>query len=90
MNEIEKLIEQLEEKQNEFVKKNIDYKENKATLMLTTDFAEVLNKSRPTVDDKKAYIDLQTLQDKKIIDLLDNEIKILKLKIEFYMKLLDE
>lgn len=77
-----KLIEQLKEKKNEYTKLNIKYKEKKCKLMLETNFEEVLGKSRPTVGEKEAYIDLNTLTMREEKELLYNEIEYLRLQIE--------
>ena len=78
------LIKQFKDKKDEYVETDIEYKSLKAKLLLETDFNEVLNKSRPTVDDKKAYVDLMSIDLKKKKDLLYNEIKVLELEIDLY------
>lgn len=77
-----KLIEELNEKKNKYTKSNIKYKEEKCRLMLETNFEEVLGKSRPTVGEKEAYIDFNTLKMREEKELLYNEIEYLRLQIE--------
>lgn len=76
------LIEELKKKKNEYTKTNIEYKKEKCKLMLETNFEEVLGKSRPTVGEKEAYVDLNTIDMREKKELLYNEIEYLKLQIE--------
>ena len=69
------VIEELQKASQDIIELTLDYsakkillKEKEARLMLETDFEEVLGKKRPTVDEKKAYITLQTLKDKESLD----------------------
>ena len=69
------VIEELKQASEAIINLTLDYsakklllKEKEAKLMLETDFEEVLGKKRPTVDEKKAYITLQTLKDKEALD----------------------
>ena len=69
------VIEELQKASQDIIELTLDYsakklllKEKEAKLMLETDFEEVLGKKRPTVDEKKAYITLQTLKDKESLD----------------------
>ena len=69
------VIEELQKASQDIIELTLDYsakklllKEKEAKLMLETDFEEVLGKKRPTVDEKKAYITLQTLKDKEALD----------------------
>ena len=48
--------------------KKIEYKKAEAKLMLETDFETVLNKKRPTVGEKEAYIFLELEELKKEYD----------------------
>lgn len=48
--------------------KKIEYKKAEAELMLNTDFETVLNKKRPTVAEKEAYVFLQLEELKKEYD----------------------
>ena len=69
------VIEELQKASQDIIELTLDYsakkillKEKEAKLMLETDFEEVLGKKRPTVDEKKSYITLQTLKDKDALD----------------------
>ena len=69
------VIEELQKASQDIIELTLDYsakkillKEKEAKLMLETDFEEVLGKKRPTVDEKKAYITLQTLKEKEALD----------------------
>ena len=69
------VIEELQQASEDIIELTLDYsakklllKEKEAKLMLETDFEEVLGKKRPTVDEKKSYITLNTLKDKEALD----------------------
>jgi hypothetical protein len=69
------VIEELKQASEDIINLTLDYsakklllKEKEAKLMLETDFEEVLGKKRPTVDEKKSYITLNTLKDKEALD----------------------
>lgn len=69
------VIEELKQASEDIIELTLDYsakklllKEKEAKLMLETDFEEVLGKKRPTVDEKKSYITLNTLKDKEALD----------------------
>ena len=69
------VIEELQQASEDIIMLTLDYsakklllKEKEARLMLETDFEEVLGKKRPTVDEKKGYITLQTLKEKEALD----------------------
>ena len=69
------VIEELQQASEDIIELTLDYsakklllKEKEAKLMLETDFETELGKKRPTVDEKKAYITLQTLKDKEALD----------------------
>ena len=69
------VIEDLQKASKDIIDLTLDYsakklllKEKEAKLMLETDFEEVLGKKRPTVDEKKSYITLNTLKDKEALD----------------------
>lgn len=78
----ENVIEQIATTRDEYLKANREYKKEKCKLMLETDFETILNKSRPTVDEKNAYVDLNTLHLKEEKDKKYNEIKYLEMKLE--------
>ena len=69
------VIEELKQASEAIINLTLDYsakklllKEKEAKLMLETDFEEVLGKKRPTVDEKKSYITLNTVKDKEALD----------------------
>ena len=76
-----KLIKELNDTRNKFIKADIKYRRKKARMMVECDFVTLLNKSRPTVDEKKAYIELKTLNLKEKKELLNNKIKHLENEI---------
>ena len=76
------IINKLNKKEEEYILKYNEYKMKKCKLLLETDFTEVLNKSRPTVDEKNAFVDLNTLDLKQEKDLLYNEVKYLKMLLD--------
>lgn len=85
----------------EELKANLLYEHSYDDMMLNTDFEEVLDKSRPTADDKKAYIktELCDLYDnkkytsekvsmlRKQIEVVDNRISSEKLTLRLILKL---
>lgn len=58
----EQLIGELEQVNKELLNATIQYKEIQSNLWLDTDFGEILQKGRPTVDEKKAYVTLHSLE----------------------------
>ena len=78
----EQLIESINEARNFYTDKNVEYKKKNCELLLETDFVEVLNKSRPTVDEKNAYVDLNTLELKEKKEKAYNDIKYLEMKLD--------
>ena len=60
--EKEKLINELKEASNELLVATIQYKRMQNHLWLDTDFEKELGKKRPTVDEKKAYVSLHSLE----------------------------
>jgi len=73
--------EQLVEAQLDYAAKKLLYKEKEADILLNTDFGEVLGKSRPTVDEKKAYLLLEMKEDKNALN--DAELLVEKLKRDY-------
>lgn len=70
---MERLINELAEIENEYEQLKLDLVEEKANITLDTDWEKALNKAKPTVGEKEAYIKRQTLP-------LERRIKILKVK----------
>ena len=75
-------VEELNEKRKLYTLKNNEYKELKCKLLLETNFEKILDKSRPTVGEKEAYVDLKTIELKKEKELLYDDIKYLEMKID--------
>lgn len=88
--EKKQLIEKLFEKKNEYTKKSIEYKKTKCKIMLKTDFKDVLNSARPTVDEKKAYIASKTLEIRLEKEMLYNEVEYLKYQITLFDDLINQ
>ena len=81
LEEKNKLIEQLNETRKKFIKADIKYRRKKCRIMLECNFEEILQKSRPTVAEKEAYVELKTLNLKEKKEFLHSEIKKLELEI---------
>lgn len=78
--EKEKWIKELKKCNSELLNATSDYKGFQARLWLETDFEEVLNKKRPTVDEKKAYVTSKTLPHRDLRDIaLYNKEYVLKM-----------
>ena len=58
--------------------KKIDLKKTEANLLLNTNFEETLGKKRPTVDEKKAYLLLQTADLKEELEAIESNLDALK------------
>lgn len=65
ISEKENWIKELAKANEELVSATVNYKMVQAELWLDTDFEEVLDKKRPTVDEKKAYVSLHSLGHRK-------------------------
>jgi len=61
IDEKEEIIKEIDKVTKEYIKKNVEYKKAKNSAWLDTDFKDVLNSNRPTVDEKKAYVSSQTI-----------------------------
>ena len=90
MEELKGINEKLAEAQLDHSAKKLLLKEKEANLLLNTDFKEKLGNGRPTVDDKKAYILLETKDMKAevdkaaaLVDKLKRDYEICKLGIKF-------
>ena len=55
--EIRKLNKEIEEMETNYWNKKYDYEQQKASILLNTDFASVIGKAKPTVAEKDAYIE---------------------------------
>ena len=65
MSAIKKLNDKIEQLENEYIDAKFDYEQERAEMLLGTDFGAVIGKAKPTVAEKDAYISLQ-LGDKKV------------------------
>lgn len=55
--EIRKLNDEIEEFETDYWNSKYDYEQQKADILLNTDFASVIGKAKPTVAEKDAYIE---------------------------------
>ena len=55
--EIRKLNKVIEEMETDYWNSKYDYEQQKADILLNTDFASVIGKAKPTVAEKDAYIE---------------------------------
>ena len=76
------LIKELNDFRNKYIKADVKYRRKKCRIMLECNFEELLNKSRPTVAEKEAYVELKTLNLKEKRDLIKNSIRNLENEIE--------
>jgi len=84
-------IEELKKLNEEIVAATLDYqamrinlKSKEADLLLNTDFEAVLNKKRPTVGEKEAYILSQVKDEKLIVEKQSMNVEGLKRLFEIY------
>ena len=54
---IRKLNDEIEELENDYWNSKYDYEQQRADILLNTDFASVIGKAKPTVAEKDAYIE---------------------------------
>lgn len=88
MNILIKNLEELESTYKDYVSANIEYIQKKSELWLNTDFATTLGSKRPTVDEKKAYVNIQSLDLREARDELYYRAEYLRYKIEGYEKII--
>lgn len=55
--EIRKLNDEIEEMETDYWNAKYDYEQQKASILLNTDFASVIGNAKPTVAEKDAYIE---------------------------------
>ena len=55
--EIRKLNEEIEDLEDDYWNSKYDYEQQRANLLLGTDFGAVIGKAKPTVSEKDAYIE---------------------------------
>lgn len=73
-----KLNQTIVETSIDYSVKKIDLKKTEAKLLLETDFETELGKKRPTVDEKKAYLLLQTVDQKEELEAIEMNLDALK------------
>lgn len=57
--EIRKLNDEIEELETDYWNRKFDYEQQRADILLGTDFGAVIGKAKPTVTEKDAYIETQ-------------------------------
>lgn len=57
--EIRKLNDEIEEMETDYWNSKFDYEQQRADILLGTDFGAVIGKAKPTVAEKDAYIETQ-------------------------------
>jgi len=92
----DKTIEKLNKSIFDLAKYETEYSEQANKYWVETDFSEVITESRPTVDMKKAYIDMQLKDalrkihnEERNIEILKNELKSIDTQIKVQLKYLD-
>lgn len=75
------LIEEYNQTKKKFIKADTRYRRKKCRMMLECNFEEILGKSRPTVAEKEAYIELKTLNLKQTKELIYNDLKLIEFEI---------
>ena len=79
--EKESLINELDECNKELLEATLNYRRVQSDLWLNTDFEMKLNSKRPTVDEKKAYVNNHSLLHKEQKDKAYNNREIILQKI---------
>lgn len=80
--ELDTNVESLHNAYKDYVQKVRAYKMKQSELWLDTDFKSVLNTGRPTVDEKKAYVNKHLESERTARDEAYYEIEYLKYKID--------
>ncbi|MBP5421706.1 MAG: hypothetical protein J6Y78_04590 [Paludibacteraceae bacterium] len=80
--EKESLINDLKESNDELVKAMMNYRLIQSQLWLETDFEEKIGKKRPTVDEKKAYVNAHSIIHKEQYEIAKNNREIILFKIK--------
>ena len=80
--EKESLINELDECNKELLEATLNYRRIQSDLWLNTDFEEKIGKKRPTVDEKKAYVNNHSLLHKEQRDKAYNNREIILQKIK--------
>lgn len=79
--EKESLIDDLDKCNRELLEATLNYRLIQSQLWLETDFEEKIGKKRPTVDEKKAYVNAHSIVHKEQRDMAYNNREIILLKI---------
>ena len=84
--EIRKLNEEIEELEDGYWEFKGDYEQDKANILLNTDWATAIGKAKPTVAEKDAYIEME-LGDRRVhYHKLRNEIDMKKRLFQIMLK----
>ncbi len=86
----DELLNEITEINRDFVNKKLDLEEKKANLWINTDWVAVLGKGKPTLDDKKEWIKLQTVSDKREVEQLEIDLNHIKRVYNVKMKMIGE
>lgn len=81
--ELDEYIDKIHSAYKDYVEKVRIYKHKQSHLWLDTDFKEELGTGRPTVDEKKAYVNSHLEEERTARDEAYYEIQYLKDRIEF-------
>ena len=76
------MINDLKESNDELVKAMMNYRLIQSQLWLETDFEEKIGKKRPTVDEKKAYVNAHSIIHKEQYEIANNNREIILFKIK--------
>ena len=82
LTELDEYVEEIHSAYKDYVDKVRVYKSKQSNLWLDTDFKEVLGTGRPTVDEKKAYVNKHLEVERTARDEAYYEIEYLKYKID--------
>ena len=82
-------VEMLRKAYKEYIMAYKDYKQKQNNLWLNTDWEDAIGKARPTVDEKKAYISQNSMNEKLIKENCYYNIQYIKYKIDVGQKKLE-
>ena len=82
LKELNSWIELLDRTQKEYVQASKNYSEVKNSIWLNTDWEDALGKTKPTVDEKKAYVSANSLIQRTDKDTAYYNILLIKEKIK--------
>ena len=84
--EIRKLNEEIEDMEQNYWNSKCDYEQQRADLLLDTDFASVIGKAKPTVAEKDAYIEKEIGDIRLLYRLLRTELESKKRLFQIMLK----